>query len=95
MSIVLTIVGQVELIKSEKEFQKTFLTEFIVSVKNGERSHLYIIKSFSPGAFDKYSIHTLIGKDVSIDCYLNGRKSIGKSGDYYNNELHVKEMRLV
>lgn len=95
MSILLTITGQVESIKGEKQFQNTFLTEFIVSSKNGERTHLFIVKSFSPGDHDKYALYNLIGRDVELQCYLNGRKTEGPKGSFYNNELHVKELRLL
>lgn len=95
MSIIVNITGQVESIKGEKKFNNTYLTEFIVSSKNGERTHLFIVKSFSPGEFDKYAIINLIGREVELQCYLNGRKTEGAKGAFYNNELHVKELRLL
>ena len=94
-SPIVNLTGTVELIKNEKKFANTFLTEFIISAKVKDKVQHYIIKSFSPGEFDRYAIHTLIGHDVTLDCYLNGRKSEGDKGPYFNNELHVKELRIV
>lgn len=95
MSNTITITGTLTLIKNEKQLDKSFMTEFIVATKSGERTHHYILRSFSPGEFDKYGLHTAIGRDVSVECYLNGRKSESQKGTFYSNELHVKELRLV
>lgn len=91
----ITIQGTIELIKNEKLFTSTHMTEFVVSNKTEKRHHHYIVRSFSPGERDKRNIAQLIGRNVELCCFLNGRKSESPKGVYYNNELHVKEVKLL
>lgn len=90
-----TIKGTIELIKNERQFKDTFMTQFIVSNSSEKHTQHYFISSFSPGTHDHLGLYTLIGKEVELNCYLNGRKGEGDKGTFYTNELRVKELRLL
>jgi len=95
MTGTVTIKGIIESIKSEKQFDTTHLVEFIVNHNTEKRKHYYILRAFSPGNTDAYKISNLIGFEVEADCYLNGRKSEGTQGNFYSNDLTVKNLRSV
>ena len=91
----ITLKGTVELIKNEQPFNGAYMVQFVLTEGVDKNKQHYYVSSYSPGEYDRHGIHTLIGKEVEITCYLNGRKREGDKGTFYMNELRVKELRLL
>ncbi|MFZ2905301.1 MAG: hypothetical protein WAZ98_03760 [Cyclobacteriaceae bacterium] len=91
----LKISGQIELIKDERQLQNSFVVDFILSSKEHERTHHYFMRAYSAGESDRFKLSELLGKEVTINCYLNGKKAEGKRGTFYTNELRVKTIQVI
>lgn len=92
----LTLIGQIDLIKREHQLEKALAVEFILTNKDeNQRDQFFFLKAYSPGNYDRFGISNLIGREVSIECTVTGRKSEGAKGTFYTNELRVKTIRTV
>lgn len=92
MNTPLELTGTVELIKDERQLEKSYVVDFILVAQEHDRTHHYFMRAFSAGDFDRFRLTERIGSKITVQCYLNGKKAEGKRGTFYTNELRVRSI---